>query len=187
MSAIAQISAGALAIVTASGIAWWIYDLRGNIAKEKQPLEALETKGTPQQIGPAELIDLGTGPMAEEVLGSKIANARTIVFVAGAMTSTVYSLIRNYLPPNVALEVLVNPALGGRVHLYNIATRYACRIRASDEIVRDLVTVFNVDGEMVLILRKENNGVLIAQAKSAAENLTAQNRAIWNRAKAYTV
>jgi hypothetical protein len=177
-----------LLLFVAGGVAWYGWDLLSSVKSERSA-DYLSIPATKQKVSLEEtqqdLIDRGTGPMAEEELASKIANSRIGVFVAGALSQTVYLILRDYLPHGRRLEVLVNPALGGQMYLYYITTNLSAIVRETDEIKATPITVFYIDGESTLLLRKANNAVFVSRTREVAQTLAAPNLTLWQKARPY--
>lgn len=175
---------GALGALTLGGVAWWAYDLIKSRSEEESEEYAPEEVGEASQ---EDAINHGTGPMAEQQLASRIANAQHSVFVAGAITRTVYTLLRDYMPHGMRLEVLANPKLGGRVQLFELRTKLSARIKQTEEITGASWAFFNIDGEYTIMLRIKNNAVLMSRDRDAARRLIATNRNQWVNAKDYQI
>ena len=181
-----QYVCAALGAVMAAGIGWWAQELVRQ-AEEEFHEEAIVELQPISNLNEISLVDLGTGTPAQEQLASRLANARTSVFIAGASTQPVYVLVRDYIPWGVALEVLANPDLGGRRYLYEYHTRFNARVRTTDEIKAALITLFVIDGSDAITLREKDNAVVAAGDIDAVKTLLIPNRERWNRAESYSV
>ena len=181
-----QYICAALVVVMVGGIAWWVQELLRQ-AEEEFHEEAITELQPISNLNEINLIDLGTGTPAQEQLASRLANARTSIFIAGALTQPVYVLVRDYVPWGVTLEVLANPDLGGRRYLYEYHTRFNARVRTTDEIKAALITLFVVDGLDAVTLREKDNAVVAAGDIDAVKTLLIPNRGRWNRAERYSV
>ena len=176
----------ALGVMMVGGLAWWVQGLLRQSGEEFHE-EAIEELQPISSLSEISLIDLGTGTPAQEQLASRLANARTNVFIAGASTQSVYVLVRDYVPWGVTLEILANPDLGGRRYLYEYHTRFNARIRTTDEIKAALITLFVIDGSDAITLREKDNAVVAAGDIDAVKTLLTPNRERWNRAERYSV
>ena len=176
----------ALVTVMAGGIGWWIQELLRQ-SEEEFHEEAIAELQPISSLSEINLVDLGTGTPAQEQLASRLANARTSVFIAGASTQPVYMLVRDYIPWGVTLEVLANPNLGGRRYLHEYHTRFNARVRTTDEIKAALITLFVIDGSDAITLREKDNAVVAAGDDDAVKTLLTPNRGRWNRAERYSV
>jgi len=81
----------ALGVMMVGGLAWWVQGLLRQ-SEEEFHEESIEELQPISNLSEINLIDLGTGTPAQEQLASRLANARTSVFIAGASTQPVYML-----------------------------------------------------------------------------------------------
>jgi len=167
------------------GIFWWGMEIWGLSREEQSEEYFADTPGGEAELDTQQLIDLGTGPMAEEQLASTLASTRQTVFIAGAITRTVYTLVRDYVPWGKGLEILANPKLGGAVQLYDLKTKLAAVVKETDEITAALITIFSIDGEYAYLMRAENNAIVASGNREVAAQLTANARSQWTRARTY--
>jgi len=181
-----QYVCAALGAVMVGGLVWWIQELLRQL-KEEFHEEAIVELQPISNLSGINLVDLGTGTPAQEQLASRLANARTSIFIAGASTQPVYVLVRDYVPWGVTLEILANPDLGGRRYLYEYHTRFNARIRTTDEIKAALITLFVVDGSDAITLREKDNAVVAAGDTDTVKTLLIPNRERWKRAERYSI
>ena len=181
-----------LAILTAAGVSWYSLEIHNQIQKEEKPLEIGTVEEPPKK---GDLIDLGTGPMAEEAMGNKIRKAQSIIFVSGAMNRTIFNLLRKhvprYPPPNIPLQLLINKNFG-RIFIRELGTRFQCEIKETRELsgpggegTAPTITLINIDGRTALIFNEENHQVFESRTQEAATRLSALNRRRWNEAQRF--
>jgi len=180
-----QIGLYGTGIMALTGIIWWAFSSARAVAASEEDI-VIETE-TPQVMSPDELVDLGTGNNAELILGARIASARNRVFIAGGISKALYTMLRDYLPYQSSLEMLINPSFPGKILLYEIQNRFATNIRQTDKILKDTVTFINIDGEYVFLLINATHQVLAARDREAATKLSVTNNNLWRGARPYTI
>jgi hypothetical protein len=185
VSALFQSSAILVAGTAVTGLLWWIksiyestslVDMGLNTTSEKIDVNASDLK----------IVEIGTGQKAERLLGANLANsAGQTVFIAGAITKTVYNLLRDWLPSRATLNVLVNPVYADQILLNEISNRFANSVRATGELTGGGVTVFKIGTSSFFMLLKENNAIVMTTDENTINILNSQNIDYWSRAKSY--
>ncbi len=192
---VAIIPPAILGAMAAIGVGWYSLGVAKQIKEEEEPLDIGFTEERPQM---SDLIDLGTGPMAEEVIGNEIRKAQMLIFVSGAINRTLYNILRKNVPrnpqpnlPNVPLQLLVNKNFG-RIFIRELQTRFKCDIKETKELRGDregeapTITIINIDGKMAIMFNEDNHQVFTTRDQDAANRITSLNRQRWTRAKVFT-
>jgi hypothetical protein len=185
LSAIFQTSAVLLAGTACVGVIWWIQNIYSSLSLVDQSIQKSEGE-VPVEPSELNLVEVGTGQKAERTLGSSLANSTgQTVFVAGAITKTVYNLLRDWLPSRAALNVLVNPVYADRILLNEIKNRFANSVRETDQLTGGGVTVFKIGNNSLFMLLKENNAIVMTTDPKTIEKLNSKNAEYWSKAKPY--
>jgi len=167
------------------GLVWWIKSIYDSYSLIDISIEKTQ-ENINVDASQLKLIEIGTGQKAERTLGASLANStgRTI-FLAGAITKTVYNLLRDWLPQRASLNVLVNPIYADQIMLNEIKNRYANSVRETDELTGGGVTVFKIGNESLFMLLKENNAIVMTTDPETISILNSKNNDYWSRAKPY--
>jgi hypothetical protein len=167
------------------GLIWWIKSIYDSYSLIDISVEKTATE-TDVDSSKLKLIEVGTGQRAERTLGASLANSRgQTVFVAGAITKTVYNLLREWLPPRTTLNVLVNPIYADQILLNEIKNRYANSVRETEELTGGGVTVFKIGSDSLFMLLKENNAIVMTSDDYTINILNSKNNEYWSRARPY--
>ncbi len=134
-----------IGIATLGGVGWYASTIITASKEIDDPLRSIAVLEVQKDLQEDDLIDIGTGQQAEEKLGSELSNSRDLVLISGAVNTTVFSLIRNYLPSRVVLQVLVNPKFSKPMYLSRIASTYSGKVRSTEKILSDDITIFFID------------------------------------------
>jgi hypothetical protein len=172
-----------MTIVSLGGLAWYVHDILTFESETEDdvfnavPVENRETKAS-------DLITIGTGTKAEQSLGAEIYNGRSAVFVSGGINRTIYNLLRSYMRPDTSLEILFNPELGGNVQISDLKSRFMCDVKSTNQIKGDGMTMFNIDGDSVYMIRNSNNAIIKLEGDTK-EEATYHNRDMWAQGDYY--
>lgn len=167
------------------GLIWWIKSIYDSYSLIDISVEKTITEKEVDS-SKLELVEVGTGQKAERTLGASLANSRgKTVFVAGAITKTVYNLLRDWLPPRTSLNVLVNPIYADQILLNEIRNRYANSVRETNELTSGGVTIFKIGSDSLFMLLKENNAIVMTTDDYTINTLNSKNNEYWSRAKSY--
>ena len=185
MSTLFQTSAILVAGTAISGLVWWIKSIY-----ESSSLVDISLDKTNEEIdvNPSDLkiVEVGTGQKAERLLGANLANsAGQTVFIAGAITKTVYNLLRDWLPTRATLNVLVNPLYADQILLNEISNRFANSVRETDKLTGGGVTVFKIGARSLFMLLKDNNAIVMTTDANTINILNSKNNEYWRNAKPY--
>jgi hypothetical protein len=179
-----QTSALLVSGITFAGLVWWIksiVDVSRRIEKEITDT----SESLPVEQNKLVLNEVGTGQKAERLLGASLAGATEEVFLSGAITKTVYNLIRDWLPYRCTLHVLVNPQFSDRILLKEIQDRFAVAVRETDKITSGGVTIFKIDNSSLFMLMKENNAIVMTTDSFTINAIYIKNAEFWRGAKPY--
>jgi len=167
------------------GLVWWIKSIYDSYSLIDISIEKTENEISVNASN-LKLVEVGTGQKAERTLGASLANSSgQTVFVAGAITKTVYNLLRDWLPPRTTLNVLVNPIYADQILLNEIKNRFANSVRETDELTGGGVTVFKIGSDSLFMLLKENNAIVMTTDDYTINTLNSKNNEYWSRAKSY--
>jgi hypothetical protein len=185
MSALFQASGFIVGGGALLGLVWWIKSIYDSYS-----LIDISVEETDREINieasSLKLVEVGTGQKAERTLGASLANSTgQTVFVAGAITKTVYNLLRDWLPQRSTLNVLVNPVYADQILLNEIKNRFANSVRETDELTGGGVTVFKIGSDSLFMLLKENNAIVLTRDVNTINTLNSKNNEYWSRAKPY--
>ena len=170
-------------LLTVAGLGWYAVGLISATRKEEQE-DYIQPTGE-SDVTQEDLIDLGTGAPAEQVLTAALASTHNQIFIWGAMNRSVYSWIRDYAGWNVELRILGNPSLGGKMYLDSLKDKYAAIVRETDEIPANLFTLFQLDTANVFMIRTENHNILRARDLSVGTQVMAVPHEQWRTAQKY--
>lgn len=167
------------------GLLWWIKSIYDSYSLIDISIEETEREIN-VDTSSLKLIEVGTGQKAERTLGASLANSSgQTVFIAGAITKTVYNLLRDWLPPRTTLNVLVNPIYADQILLNEIKNRFANSVRETDELTGGGVTVFKIGSDSLFMLLKGNNAIVMTTDDYTINTLNSKNNEYWSRAKPY--
>lgn len=167
------------------GLVWWIKSIYDSYSLIDISIEKTENEISVNALN-LKLVEVGTGQKAERTLGASLANSSgQTVFVAGAITKTVYNLLRDWLPPRTTLNVLVNPIYADQILLNEIKNRFANSVRETDELTGGGITVFKIGSDSLFMLLKENNAIVMTTDDYTINTLNSKNNEYWSRAKSY--
>ncbi|MBE0634116.1 hypothetical protein IH574_06050, partial [Candidatus Bathyarchaeota archaeon] len=167
------------------GLLWWIKSIYDSYSLIDISIEKTQ-EDMNVDTSKLKLVEIGTGQKAERTLGASLANSTgQTVFLAGAITKTVYNLLRDWLPQRASLNVLVNPIWADQILLNEIKNRYANSVRETDELTSGGVTVFKIGADSLFMLLKENNAIVMTTDPETISILNSKNNDYWSRAKPY--
>jgi hypothetical protein len=169
-----------ISTLTVGGAYWYAQEIVKASKEIVDPLRSISSLEAPrQELQEDALLDIGTGQYAEEKLGNTLSDTKNMVLISGALNTTVFSIIRNYIPPKVLLRVIINKNLSKLMYIDRVRTSYSGEIRSTDKILTNDITIFFIDGKQTLLLRNKDNGVLIATSESAAITLAKKSSDLW--------
>jgi hypothetical protein len=167
------------------GLLWWIKSIYDSYSFIETSIEETD-KTVNIDTSDLKLVEVGTGQKAERTLGVSLANSSgQTVFLVGAITKTVYNLLRDWLPQRTTLNVLVNPIFADQILLNEIKNRFANSVRETDELTGGGVTVFKIGSDSLFMLLKENNAIVMTTDPYTINTLNSKNNEYWSRAKPY--
>lgn len=185
MSALFQTSGFIVGGTAVFGLVWWIKSIYDSYSLIDISIEKTQ-EDMNVDTSKLKLVEIGTGQKAERTLGASLANSTgQTVFLAGAITKTVYNLLRDWLPQRASLNVLVNPIWADQILLNEIKNRYANSVRETDELTSGGVTVFKIGADSLFMLLKENNAIVMTTDPETISILNSKNNDYWSRAKPY--
>ncbi|TFH17261.1 hypothetical protein E4H04_05305 [Candidatus Bathyarchaeota archaeon] len=185
MSALFQTSGFIVGGTAVFGLLWWIKSIYDSYSLIDISIEKTQ-EDMNVDTSKLKLVEIGTGQKAERTLGASLANSTgQTVFLAGAITKTVYNLLRDWLPQRASLNVLVNPIWADQILLNEIKNRYANSVRETDELTSGGVTVFKIGADSLFMLLKENNAIVMTTDPETISILNSKNNDYWSRAKPY--
>ena len=185
MSLLFQTSSFLVVGTAISGLIWWIKSIYETSSLVNI---SLDETGEEIEVNPSDLklVEVGTGQKAERLLGANLANsAGQTVFISGAITKTVYNLLRDWLSSRATLNVLVNPMYADQILLNEISNRFANSVRETNELTGGGVTVFKIGTNSLFMLLKQNNAIVMTSDANTINILNSKNIEYWRNAKSY--
>ena len=176
------ILSGAMGLTTLAGLAWYVYDLATIDSKEEETREQI-AKTTSEATTQADIESIGSGTKAEQYLASYIYRARERLLIAGPINKTVYTLLRDYRPPNTIPQILTNPKLSNKMYVSNLSSRYGSEVKETDQILSDAIVLFYIDNNKTLLLRTADNTILTSTSLASANKLASKSTAMWVNSK----
>lgn len=176
-------SAVGVSLITIGGIGWYVRDILSVEAETHEDVfEAVPVEN--REASKNDLIQIGTGNKAELMLGSEIHSGRSAIFVSGAINNTVYTLLRSFMRYDTRLELLFNPMFGGNVEVADLDSRFMADVKETSLITGDGLTLLNIDGDKVFMIRHTNNAIIKIEGDTMDEAMM-HNRNMWAQASSY--